>query len=490
MPTPSWLPALSQEFSSLSLDDTRLDRRARFVVDRLGEDPSASLPDLFDDDAELEGTYRLFNNPSVQLSKLLAAHAKATVQRVAEAGAALVVHDTTQFEFSGQKGRKGLRPLRSKKGKAGFLGHTALAIADDGTKRPLGVLGLIPIVRKAATAKRKKMTESQRRKSPDSEFRRWGALVEECETKLAGLPQAIHVMDREGDDYALLALLAKRRFVIRLHHDRKVCSDGEFSKVSEVLSGAKVHCTREVNLSRRLKRENSPAANKRNPPRAARKAQLEIRGCAVEYVRPHHADRSLPPTLNINLVHVREVSPPADAEPVDWVLLTTEPIDTAKDVERVVDIYRCRWLIEEYFQALKTGCMYESRQLESKHALFAALGFFVPVAWRLLLMRATARHSPKAPAQTVLSETQLDVLRAVAKKPLSDEPTAHEVLMAVARLGGHIKHNGDPGWRVLARGYEKLLAYEIGWNAREDRGACMTAVTRLQHEIRLTIENT
>ena len=41
-------------------------------------------------------------------------------------------------------------------------------------------------------------------------------------------------------------------------------------------------------------------------------------------------------------------------EPVDWLLLTSEPIDTDEQILEVVDIYRARWLIEEYFSALKT----------------------------------------------------------------------------------------------------------------------------------------
>jgi hypothetical protein len=38
-------------------------------------------------------------------------------------------------------------------------------------------------------------------------------------------------------------------------------------------------------------------------------------------------------------------------------------------------------------------------------------------------------------------------------------------MLAIAALGGHIKNNGDPGWLVLGRGYEKLLVLERGWLA-------------------------
>jgi hypothetical protein len=30
----------------------------------------------------------------------------------------------------------------------------------------------------------------------------------------------------------------------------------------------------------------------------------------------------------------------------------------------------------------------------------------------------------------------------------------------MARLGGHLKQNGEPGWQTLGRGYEKLAVGE------------------------------
>ena len=35
-------------------------------------------------------------------------------------------------------------------------------------------------------------------------------------------------------------------------------------------------------------------------------------------------------------------------------------------------------------------------------------------------------------------------------------------MLAIAQLGGHIKNNGDPGWIVLGRGYDRLLMLEEG----------------------------
>jgi len=43
-------------------------------------------------------------------------------------------------------------------------------------------------------------------------------------------------------------------------------------------------------------------------------------------------------------------------------------------------------------------------------------------------------------------------------------------MLAVAAEGGHIKNNGDPGWLVLGRGYEKLLDMELGFVIAQKSG--------------------
>jgi hypothetical protein len=45
---------------------------------------------------------------------------------------------------------------------------------------------------------------------------------------------------------------------------------------------------------------------------------------------------------------------------------------------------------------------------------------------------------------------------------LSPHATARAALLAIAKLGGHIKKNGEPGWIVLGRGFQKLLDLEEG----------------------------
>ncbi len=428
------------------------------MADRLAEHPDESFPKALDD-AGLEGAYRFFGNAKVTPEAILGPHLQRTAQRAAEVKRILVIHDTTEFEFGGQTRRTGLgRLIRPGQG---FFGHFALATTADGKRKPLGLLALETVFRLD------KATPKSRRRKRDNrgESARWVRAVDSAENKLDGRAHAIHVADREADTYSMLAALTdgQRWFVIRSFHDR-ILADTDVVGLKAAARAAKVTLRREVPLSPRP-RIKGPKG-KRHPARRFRIAKLSFATTSVEVLRPSSARTSSTRALRINVIHVFEHRPPAGEPAVEWFLLTNLPVDTADAVAFAVDCYRGRWTIEEFFKALKTGCQYERRQLESAHSLLNALAILAPVAWRLLLLRHLARSDKDAPASAALTQTQLDVLRAVAKKPLTSKPTAREAMLAVAALGGHRPHNGDPGWLVVGRGMHDLLLLELGWKAR------------------------
>ena len=68
----------------------------------------------------------------------------------------------------------------------------------------------------------------------------------------------------------------------------------------------------------------------RDPGQRKRTAVVEMRYGEVEICRPEpNEDRSLPRSVRLRLVEVREVDPPADVEPLHWRLLTTHEIADA-----------------------------------------------------------------------------------------------------------------------------------------------------------------
>jgi hypothetical protein len=452
--------ALSSELGDADLGDARLNRRLGLLADRLADRPDASFPKALDD-AELEAAYRFFGNDSVSPEAILAPHFRQSARRAAEHRRVLVVHDTTEFEFPGNSKREGLgRLIRPGQG---FFGHFSLATTADGHRVPLGLLALETVFRLEKAIPRRKRKRSDYR----GESGRWRRCIDDAEASLGGRAEAIHVMDREADSYALFAALSEqqRLFVIRSFHDRGLVGDHE-GHLRAAAKAARTTLSREVPLSTRPKIRGPEG--KRHPARRYRIAKLKFAAAKIELPRPRDDRASQSASLKLNVVHVFEAKPPPGEPAVEWFLLTNLPVSTSEEIAFAVDCYRGRWTIEEFFKALKTGCQYERRQLESAESLLKALAIFAPVAWRLLLLRHLARTDDKAPATTALSPKQLEVLRAVARRPLPVHPTAKDAMLAVAALGGHLRSNGDPGWLVLGRGLHDLLLLELGWRAREE----------------------
>ena len=70
-------------------------------------------------------------------------------------------------------------------------------------------------------------------------------------------------------------------------------------------------------------------------------------------------------------VYVTERDEEEEIEPVEWMLLTTVPVETFKDAQKRVEWYSGRWGIEMYHRTLKSGCRIETRQLGTAERLEA-----------------------------------------------------------------------------------------------------------------------
>lgn len=405
--------------------------------------------------SELEAIYRFTSNEAVTVGALL----EPTFRKTRQAAAGkevLVLHDTTQFQFGGDVEREGLGPRGKSKKADGFFGHFALAASATQHATCVGLLGFHHYVQAGKKAKEPATA------TPKSD--KWLQLIEQCEAGALDSTTLLHVADREADDYSLFDALtqAGHKFIFRIK-DRQLAEKTPVW-LREKLEGVEHSVEREVTLSQRSA-NRSPVNRKAHAARATRKASLCIRALAVDIQRPKSLT-DVAPSLRLNAVQVFEPQPPEGETAIEWLLLTTQPIDSPSAIERVVDNYRARWLIEEFFKALKTGCNYESRQLESLHALLNALGFLAPVAVELLQLREAARDC-SAPLASVISDLRLAVLRAISHQPLPPQPSASDVCLAIARLGGHLKNNGFPGWLVLHRGFQTLLDAELGWLAAQ-----------------------
>ncbi|HEY4177474.1 MAG TPA: IS4 family transposase [Kofleriaceae bacterium] len=459
------------DISRADFGDPRRSARVLHVLTRLVATPNASLPDALVTHAELEGAYRLFGNKHVTFEKLIDAHASSTADRARGSNVVLAIHDTTNCMFRHADPRE-VGYLST--GKPGCLLHLSLLLDTQDWRRPLGLTHAEVLSRSTPPRKpgrKHKVASHVTAKQTDKEFSRWKRGIDSTEARLEGTKTiVIHIADREIDSYDVMAGCLKngRRFIFRARNNRTTIVDGKTVPIRTLIESADIVLEREVPLSRRLT-SSAPARKRAHPARESRTARLSFTATTATVRRPRIAGTHLPETIELNVLHVFEANPPAGQDPVDWVLYTTEPLDTRKQIEQVVDYYRCRWQIEELNKALKTGCVVQERQLESFDALTTMLALSLPIAVELLALRALARADAAAPATTLVSKPRLAALRHLCKhRPLPPKPTVQDVLWCIAGLGGHIKNNGPAGWQVLQRGMEKFVAFADGWCAREN----------------------
>jgi len=463
---------LVEEMQSLDLGDTRRSARMLQAIAAMAQAPSGSLASMTESEADLEAMYRLFRNPKYTWEDVLRPHIHCTMQR-ARGARVIAVHDTSSFRVEDDADLGSYLNT----GKQGFLAHVSLLIEEGGVNVPLGVAGVELLMRpkeqrRTKTQAGRKMSGSATSKLQGREFLRWWRGVESVNNRIEQVEELTHVMDRECDSYELLSQMVQSgsRFVVRMcknRNARRADEDDPWEALRTVLEQAeRTRIVREVQLSKRVAK-TAPGANRAAPPRETRLATLEMAHVRIELKKPRYLSESdgWPATLPINVVRVYEPQCPEDQEPVEWILLTNLPTDAESSVERVVDTYRLRWLIEEYFKVHKTGCGYRTRRLTNPQSILNTFAACVPIAWKALALRHLAQDAQQ-PAERVLSASELQVLQAKAKSmglTLPPAPTAAEALATVAQIGGHRRSKGPPGWMIIARGLEKLHNLAEGW---------------------------
>lgn len=446
--------------ASLDLGDKRLNARAARILKTLWSDPQASINAATQGWAETQATYRFFDNDQVRPEELLAPHRAATLQRAAAHPVVLIVQDTTEFDYSPHP-PAGAGPLNHEQ-QLGFLDHNHVAFTPAGLC--LGVIATKTWARSGAG-----FGDSQKRKYNPLETKetfRWlegYRLACEVQREVPGT-QIISVADSEGDIYELFVERQQQGagaadYVIRAGKDRRLPEESEtgvgYEKLRATMDAAPLVTTRELEL---------PAT----PKRAARTAKLEIRAQRVNLKAPYRQDAPLP-NVEVNVVFVREVNPPAGADRIEWLLVTSLPIETAEQVLRVVDTYVGRWPIEVFFRVLKTGCTVEKIQLETSARLMRCLMLYKIVAWRVLYLTMLGRECPQLPCDVLFTADEWMPVWKITQEqeiPKSPPPLAKFLLM-LAELGGHNgrRHDGPPGPQALWTGIRRMTDFALAWRA-------------------------
>ena len=439
-----------QLFGGADVGDERRRKRLQKVGEALAGKPDVSLDGAFSGDpAGAEGAQRLIRNEAVTAQAIFDSGASATALCAkTQAGLILAVEDTTTLGFPHPSARE-MGDVGGPKTAVhrGFLVHSVLLYGLE-TKAPIGLISQQRWERKEARGK-KHLRKS--RPYEEKESVKWQRASEEMRARLDAqtLSRTISVTDRESDvwEYLVDKTSHSERFVARVSWNRRVVDERE-TQLASKLESLPVLGNIDVEVSAK-------------GGRPARRAQATLRAGQVTLNRPARHVVGGPTCLPLRVVWLVEENAPEGVEPLEWRLYTSEAVETREEALFVTSCYRCRWLIEDWHKAWKTGCGVEkSRQRTAQRLekMAVLLGF---VAVRLLQLRDLASHRPRQSCTSLLLRDEwlclwLSVEK--KKKPPKQAPSLLWAYQALGKLGGFrdTQRTGRIGWITLWKGWERL----------------------------------
>ena len=440
--------------------------------------PDRSLPKQTEAWADLLACYRFLNNPKVTPAQIQQVHRVQVAEQCRRRSLVLSVQDTTELDFTYHSSVTGLGPIGNGGGQ-GLLQHSALAIDPDGDL--IGVLHQVWKTRVAVPEGETRRRRLGRRRESDL----WPETVRAVGS-LGDHTRVVHVTDRGGDLFETMIACNHQHnvgFLIRAQHDR--CVEGQSSKLWSWMSEQPIAGHRDVPIPPR-------GSGTGNPGRVAR---VSVRFGRVRLDPPRKDPRFREP-LEVWAVYAREECPPVDVEGIDmvdgieWMLLTSEVVENFDAACTRLDWYTLRWVIEEWHRAEKTGCRLEASQLTTAEGIKRLAALLAIVAVRLMQLRDLAQIATKAAAddpslpanqpqalQAAVPDTWLLLVAKLAKcDPLELTPRAF--WLTIAKKGGFLgrKHDGQPGWITIWRGWYDIMLMVQGADLLAPDGATKTYV--------------
>jgi hypothetical protein len=203
----------------------------------------------------------------------------------------------------------------------------------------------------------------------------------------------------------------------------------------------------------------------RRQSRRPREAEVSVRAARVTLRGPRRPQGKLP-DVTVHAVLVREEHPPEQEEPVEWVLLTSLPIENVAQVRQVIQSYCVRWMIEIYFRVLKSGCRVEDRRFETLDRHLTCLAVFMIVAWRTLLVCRLGRSCPKMSCEAVFEPAEWKSTWKVMRQedPPREPPNLGVMVRMIAELGGYVyRAHSVPGPQTIWIGLQRVHDFALCW---------------------------
>jgi len=459
----------------VELGDKRLrDRLMKIVGDRARRPDMSYLGACNGDRAAIKGFYGFVDSTrdGVSPEAILAGHRERTIGRMMNHEFVLVAQDTTDLNYSSRPQTAGLGMLGTNQTGAKSLGlqlHTSLAMTEDGI--PLGVLKSVAYAPQPKAENPTNATVPIEEKGTFKWVAGYRDCVEIC--KRISKTRILSIMDREADFCELFAETEGTRnrvgLLVRAKWNRKLVDSDR--KLFETLRESDSKATVEVEIPRqRWKKAKGGKPVQDGAP--SRTASLTLAFEKIT-IRPTRIDLNAKGGLELYAVYAREEEPPEGATPIEWMLLTTETLETTDDALRMIKLYGHRWRIEEWHRVLKSGCKVLEHQHETAERLARVIAIDAVLAWRIQLMTLLGRQVPDLPAEVFFDDWEFKVLTIIAKQNDPDRPderlTLGEAILTVARMGGYMARPSDPppGSKVLWIGTIRLNGMVDGFRLSE-----------------------
>ena len=436
-----------QIFGKVQLGNQLRTNRLVKTASYLAQSPGESLNRAsMGNQAAAEGATRLMRNKHITAQQIAEGGFDTTVGLMKEGVTYLALEDTTTllYKHSSVSNELGFINTPSDRSR-GWLVHSVLLVEES-----LGdVIGLLEQER--WMREQTKSEKPKKRSYKEKESYKWESSSKRMgERLLEKKKDVISVCDREADihEYLQYKVDEGERFVVRSRFDRQV--KGEFGQVKGELGSKPVSAGIKIEIGQRESR-------------AARTVDAEMRFGKFVFKDGYKREQK---SFSMGVVWVKEIGEDKQGT-LEWLLFTSEKLENGKDALRVVEIYRKRWLIEEFHKAWKSGCKVEERRQQAAlnlEKIGLILGF---VAVRLLQLRSVNRSHPETPCDCLLSEIQWKVLwkRRHENKPIPKEiPTIKWAMETMARLAGwtDTQRTGRIGWETLWKGWMELDFYVKG----------------------------
>ena len=454
---------VEHEFAGAHFGDARLDRRFRSLLVDLGRHCGKTLASSFEAWSGIKAAYRFFANAKVDERTMLAPHIAQTVVRARDHETILSLQDTVYLDYNKRVKTAHLDFVqRTGHGKTirGLMLHNTLAVSTDGS--PIGLLDQRFIDRKSFhgnNAREKNEIRHCNEAIGDKESRRWFDVVQELAELDFGRTRVVHVADREGDIYEFFRDCAGigQHVLVRAARDRSINKKRRREMPTEKLFDA---------LRGRRALGKIDVQVQVNGTKKFRRATLSV--IHMTFTMPPPPNKTVTkdgpnlPMVPLQAIMAIERKAPANAEPIEWTLLTDLSVDGFDEAVEKVQWYARRWNIEVFHKVLKSGCGVEDAQLRTaerlkKHTVLRSI-----IAWRLFWLGRLRELDEHTSCEVVLSKEEYSLLyrkaNRSAKAPLQ-APTVGEALVWIAKLGGYIGRPSDPppGVTSLWRGWQRLM---------------------------------